>query len=106
MAKRVATMRLVMQGYMGLQVTQLLNLHRQSVPSYVQKINEGGMDALLECHYAPGKKPYLSEEEVQFKQMILEFTPTQERFGVEAYWNTRILQHVLERKIQCVYDLF
>jgi len=99
MAKRVATIHLVMQGYIGLQVAQLLNLHRQSVSSYVQKFNEGGMDALLERHYAPGKKPYLpQEEEVQLKKIILESTPAQEGLGVEAYWNTRIIQHVLEEK--------
>jgi transposase len=99
MTKRVATIRLIMQGYIGLQVAQLLNLHRQSVSSYVKKFNEGGMDALLERPYAPGKKPYLSEEEeVQLKNMILESTPAQEGVGVEAYWNTRIIQHVLEEK--------
>ena len=32
-SKRVAAIRLVMQGYMGLQVAQLLNLHRHSVSS-------------------------------------------------------------------------
>jgi transposase len=31
--------------------------------------------------------------------MILESTPAQEGFGVEAYWNTRIIQHVLEEKL-------
>lgn len=99
MSKRVAAIRLVMQGYMGLQVAQLLNLHRHSVSSYVQKFNEGGMDALLERRYAPGKKPYLSEkEETHLKNMILMSTPAQEGFGVEAYWDTRIIQHVLEEK--------
>ncbi|PJW13004.1 hypothetical protein CV945_16725 [Geobacillus sp. Manikaran-105] len=56
------------------------------------------MDALLERRYAPGKKTYLSEaEEVQLKKMILESTPAQEGFEIEAYWNTRILQHVMEK---------
>ncbi|MGG3959622.1 helix-turn-helix domain-containing protein [Bhargavaea massiliensis] len=47
---------------MGLQVTQLLNLHRQSVSSYVQKFNKDGMDALLEHRYAPGKLTYLKRK--------------------------------------------
>ncbi|MED4876232.1 helix-turn-helix domain-containing protein [Anoxybacillus geothermalis] len=99
MAKRVAAIRLVMQGYMGLEVAKLLNLYRQSVSGYVQKFNEGVMDALLERRYAPGKKPYLSvEEEVELKRMILESTPAKEGVGVEVYWNTRIIQHVLEEK--------
>jgi transposase len=99
MAKRVAAIRLVMQGYMGLEVAKLLNLYRQSVSGYIQKFNEGVMDALLERRYAPGKKPYLSvEEEVELKRMILESTPAKEGVGVEVYWNTRIIQHVLEEK--------
>jgi hypothetical protein len=40
--------RLVMRGYMGLEVVELFNLHRQSVSIYVQKFNDVGMDALLE----------------------------------------------------------
>lgn len=30
--------------------------------------------------------------------MILEYTPEKEGFVIEAYWNTRIIQHVLEEK--------
>jgi transposase len=107
MKKRLATICLIMQGYMGLQVAQLLNLHRQLISSYVQKFNEGGIDALLEQRYAPGKKPYLSEEEeVQLKNIILEFTSVQEGFGVEAYWNTHILQYVLEEKFNASMTRF
>jgi transposase len=88
-------------------VAQLLNLHRKSVSSYVQKFNEGGMGTLLERRYASGKKPYLSEEEeVQLKNTILESTPAQEGFGVESYWDTRITQHVLDEKIHVSMNRF
>ncbi|WP_233414543.1 helix-turn-helix domain-containing protein, partial [Thermaerobacillus caldiproteolyticus] len=63
MAKRIAVIRLIMQGYLGIQVAELLNIHRETVSIYVQKFNQGGMDALLERHYAPGRKPYLSPDE-------------------------------------------
>ncbi|ATA59145.1 helix-turn-helix domain-containing protein [Anoxybacillus suryakundensis] len=63
MAKRIAVIRLIMQGYLGIQVAELLNLHRETVSIYVQKFNQGGMDALLERRYASGRKPYLSPEE-------------------------------------------
>lgn len=57
------------------------------------------MDALLERRYTPGKKTHLSvEEEVELKRMILESTLAKEGFGVKAYWNPRIIQHVLEEK--------
>jgi transposase len=55
MAKRIAVIRLIMQGYLGIQVAQLLNIHRETVSIYVQKFNQDGMDALLECRYKNGK---------------------------------------------------
>ncbi|WP_286173359.1 helix-turn-helix domain-containing protein [Geobacillus sp. E263] len=56
MAKRIAVIRLIMQGYLGIQAAELLNLHRETVSIYVQKFNQGGMEALLEHRYAPGQK--------------------------------------------------
>lgn len=99
MAKRIAVIRLIMQGYLGIQVAELLNLHRETVSIYVQKFNQGAMDALLERRYAPGRKPYLSpEEERELKKMLEESTPADEGYGIETGWNTRIIQHVLEEK--------
>nr|WP_027410583.1 IS630 family transposase [Anoxybacillus tepidamans] len=99
MAKRIAVIRLIMQGYLGIQVAELLNLHRETVSIYVQKFNQGGMDTLLERRYAPGRKPYLSpEEERELKKMLEESTPADEGYGIETGWNTRIIQHVLEEK--------
>ncbi|WP_260441070.1 helix-turn-helix domain-containing protein [Parageobacillus thermoglucosidasius] len=63
MVKRIAMIRLMMQGYLGIQAAELLNLHRGTVSIYVQKFNQGGMDALFKRHYAPGRKPYLSPDE-------------------------------------------
>jgi transposase len=45
---RITAARLVMEGYMGKEVADLCNLHRQSVATYVKKFNEGGIDTLLE----------------------------------------------------------
>ncbi|RAK14100.1 transposase [Anoxybacillus vitaminiphilus] len=99
MAKRIAVIRLIMQGYLGIQVAELLNIHRETVSIYVQKFNQGVMDALLERHYAPGRKPYLSlEEECEWRKMLKESTPANEGYGIETCWNTRIIQHVLEEK--------
>jgi transposase len=99
MAKRIAVIRLIMQGYLGIQVAELLNIHRETVSIYVQKFNQGGMDALLERHYAPGRKPYLSpDEERELRKMLEESTPADEGYGIETSWNTRIIQHVLEEK--------
>jgi transposase len=59
MAKRIAVIRSIIQGYLGIQVAELLNIHRETVSIYVQKFNQGDMEILLEHHYSPGRKPYL-----------------------------------------------
>src|SRR3954447_1390401 len=60
MAKRVAVIRLIMQGYYAIQVAELLNVHRETISSYVKKFNHGGMEALIHRDYSPGKPPFLS----------------------------------------------
>lgn len=93
MAKRIAVIRLIMQGYLGIQVAELLNLHRETVSIYVQKFTQGGMDALLERRYAPGRKPYLSPEEERelkkcWKKALLPMKDTAlKRAGIPGLFN-------------------
>jgi transposase len=99
MAKRVAVIRLIMQGYYAIQVAELLNIHRETISSYVQKFNHGGMNALLHRDYSPGKPPFLSsEEEQELRRMLEHSTPAEEGYGFESRWDTRILKHVIEDK--------
>ena len=68
--------RLVMEGYQGLEAAALLNVHRQSVSTYVNHFNQGGMDQLLKRKSAPGRSPYLSAtEEEEVKRWLTESTP-------------------------------
>ena len=97
--KRVMAVRFVMEGYQGLEAAALLNVHRQSVSTYVNHFNQGGMGQLLERKSAPGRSPYLSAtEEEEVKRWLTESTPAKEGFGPESYWDTRVLQHVLEER--------
>lgn len=103
MAKRVAVIRLIMQGYYAIQVAELLNVHRETISGYVQKFNRGGMDELLHRNYSPGKPPYLSaEEEQKLKDMVACSTPAEEGYGCESRWDTRILKQVIEDKFSIV----
>ncbi|GED14723.1 COG3415 family protein [Aneurinibacillus migulanus] len=54
--------RLVMEGYLGKEVATMLNLHRQSVSTYISTFNEGVLDLVLERKFPPGKEPYLNEQ--------------------------------------------
>lgn len=81
MAKRVAVIRLIMQGYYAIQVAELLNLHRETISGYVKTFNQGGMEALLHREYS-GKPSFLSpEEEQELRRMIEHSTPAEEGYG-------------------------
>lgn len=49
---------LVMQGYYTIQVAELLNVHRETISSYVKKFNQGGIEALLHRDYSSGKPAF------------------------------------------------
>ena len=99
MAKRVAVIRLIMQGYYAIQVAELLHVHRETISDYVKKFNHGDIDELLHRDYSLGKPPFLSsEEEQELRRMIENSTPAEERYGCESGWDTRILKHVIENK--------
>jgi transposase len=99
MAKRVAVIRLIMEGYYAIQVAELLNVHRETISTYVKKFNHGGMEALIHRDYSPGKPSFLSlEEEQEVRRMIENSTPAEEGYGCESCWDTRILKHILEEK--------
>ncbi|MCP3765005.1 helix-turn-helix domain-containing protein [Domibacillus sp. A3M-37] len=99
MAKRVAVIRLIMEGYYACEASKLLNVHRDTISAYVRNFNRGGMDALLHRGSSPGKPPLLSpEQEAEVRQMIEHSTPAEEGFGCKSSWDTRILKHVLEEK--------
>lgn len=97
MAKRVMTIRLLMQGHYAIQVADLLHLHRETVSDYAKKFNEGGIEGLLHRKYAPGRRPYLVPEEAQeIRRMLESSTPAEEGYDCHSCWDTRILKDVLE----------
>ncbi|WP_235603712.1 helix-turn-helix domain-containing protein [Parageobacillus toebii] len=72
---------------------------RQSVSTYVQLFNEGGLEKLLDKKTPPGKSPYLTEEQQKkLKHMILHSTPFEQGLGMAASWNTRIIQSYLQNQ--------
>ena len=93
---RLAAVRLVMEGYKGIDVAAMLNVHRQSVSTYVKNFEEGGIQKLLQRKIPPGKVPYLSKEEQnELKQTILIKTPHELGMGLESHWNTKVIQDYL-----------
>jgi transposase len=58
--KRVASIRMVMEGYKGIEVAACLCLNRKSVSEYVRLFSEGGLDQLLSRNFTSHKPTYLS----------------------------------------------
>jgi transposase len=99
MRQRVITIRLVMEHYTGKEVSHLLNLHRETVSIYVKTFNQYGMEGLLTRDYSTGKPAYLTQKEKEeLRRMILESTPEKEGFGIDVNWDTRVIQHVINKK--------
>lgn len=97
--QRVTAVRLIMEGYLGKEVAEMLNLHRQSVSTYVQLFNEGGLEKLLDKKTPPGKSPYLTEEQQKkLKHMILHSTPFEQGLGMATSWDTRIIPSYLQNQ--------
>ncbi|EOO04736.1 hypothetical protein IAW_06050 [Bacillus cereus str. Schrouff] len=99
--KKVKVIRLIMQGCSAVYVANLLNIHRETVSTYVKKFNSGGMRKLLVREYSSGKPPYLSvEKEKELISMIKFSTPSEHGCDCSQIWNTRSLKCVLKRKFE------
>ncbi|MBN6189283.1 transposase [Aneurinibacillus sp. BA2021] len=97
--QRVMAVRLVMEGYLGKEVAAMLNLHRQFIATYVSTFNAGGLDAVLERKFPPGKEAYLNEQQrEELKQLIVESTPADQGISMYTSWDTRIIQMFLQEK--------
>ncbi|WP_078411358.1 helix-turn-helix domain-containing protein [Priestia abyssalis] len=94
---RIMAVRLVMEGRMGKETAQLCNLHRQSVSTYVKKFNEGGIDALLDRKYGPGRACFLTEDQQdELKKMMLTSSPSDHGLGCGVSWTTPIIREYLK----------
>jgi transposase len=68
----------MMEEYMGKELANLCNLHRQSVATYVKKFNEGGIDALLERKGGTSCPCFITaEQQNELKQVILKSSPSE-----------------------------
>jgi transposase len=94
--KRIASVRMVMEGYKGIEVAACLGLNRKSVSEYARLFSEGGLDQLLNRNFTSHKPPYLSQEEQEeLIAIISEQTPCELGFAQEWYWNTKLIQTFL-----------
>ncbi|MED4906480.1 helix-turn-helix domain-containing protein [Parageobacillus thermoglucosidasius] len=83
---------------MGKEVASMVNVCRQTVSHYVSLFNEGGLEILLHRDFAPGREPFLTEEQQEeIKQLVLTTTPVELGWDVASAWNTKLLQSDVEK---------
>ncbi|MED4876716.1 winged helix-turn-helix domain-containing protein [Anoxybacillus geothermalis] len=97
--QRVMAVRLVMEGYLGKEAASMVNVCRQTVSHYVSLFNEGGLELLLHRDFAPGREPFLTEEQQEkIKQLVLTTTPAELGWDVASAWNTKLLQSYVAKQ--------
>ncbi|KJE27320.1 helix-turn-helix domain protein [Geobacillus kaustophilus] len=96
--QRVMAVRLVMEGYLGKEAASMVNVCQQTVSHYVPLFNEGGLELLLHRDFAPGREPFLTEEQQEeIKQLVLTATPAELGWDAASAWNTKLLQSYVEK---------
>ncbi|MBB6283618.1 IS630 family transposase [Geobacillus subterraneus] len=81
----------------------MINVCRQIVSHYVSLFNEGGLELLLHRDFAPGREPFLIEEQQEeIKQLVLTTTPVELGWDVASAWNTKLLPSVEKHFGVCI----
>ncbi|MFC0298277.1 helix-turn-helix domain-containing protein [Geobacillus jurassicus] len=95
--QRVMAVRLVMEGYLGKEAASMVNVCQQTVSHYVSLFNEGGLELLLHRDFAPGREPFLTEEQQEdIKQLVLTTPPAELGWDIASAWNTNVLQSYVQ----------
>jgi transposase len=96
---RVTAVRLIMEGYMTIQVAELLNIARQTVSIYVRNFESGGIELLLKRKPFPGKKSFLTEEEqLKLKEIVIKKHPFDYDISQSANWTVKTIREVIEQQ--------
>ena len=90
--QRVMAVRLVMEGYLGKDMASMVNVCRQTVSHYVSLFNEGDLELLLHRDFAPGREPFLTEEQQEeIKHLVLTTTPAELGWDIASADSQRAL---------------
>lgn len=97
--RRIIAVRMIMEGYMAIEIAKILGIHRQSVSSYIIKFEKGGIEELLARKPIPGKQPRLrATQQQELKELVLHSTPTELDISQDSFWNTRTIQLLIQQK--------
>lgn len=103
---RITAVRLIMEGWTGKDVTQMCNLHRQSVSTYVKTFNESGLHTLLHRKSGSGRPTFLTDtQREELKQVLLTTSPSDHGLGWAVSWTTPMIRQYLKQTYQIEMSL-
>lgn len=97
LAERLQAVRLVWEGYTGLEAARIIGRDPRVVRAYIQAWNHGGPAALVPGH-APGGSPKLTPEQTAAVVAALQASPAAVGLGPAVNWDTTILQAFIEQQ--------
>jgi transposase len=104
MALRIQALLLVSQGMGELRAAQIVGVGRRTLQEWIFKYRAGGLDALVKGPY-PGRKPKLTEAQLQELDRIIEQGP--ESIGLDTgVWTAPLVADVIKKRfgVRCHPD--
>ena len=97
LAERLRAVRLVWEGYTGLEAARIIGRDPRVVRAYIRAWNQGGPPALVPGH-APGGRPKLTDTQTATVIAALQASPAAVGLGPAVNWDTKLLQTFIERE--------
>lgn len=103
MYKRYQAIRLHFQGFMNIEIADIVQVHHQTVGVYIRKYKEEGLSALIPAP-KPGAPPKLSkQQEKQLKDTITNYTPNDVGFDGIFNWTSNLAVQWVKKTFDVSY---
>ncbi len=103
MYKRYQAVRLHFQGFMNIDIADIVQVHPQTVGIYIKKYKEEGLSALTPAP-KPGAPPKLSkQQEKQLKNTITNYTPNDVGFDGIFNWTSNLAAQWVNKTFDITY---
>jgi hypothetical protein len=100
----VSVIRLIIQGYYAIQVAELLNMHQRPFQAMLKSLImvEWTLSFIAIIHPANLLFCHLTKNRKEVRRILEHSSPTEEGYGCEFCWDTKILKHMLEEKFEII----
>lgn len=95
---KITAVMMCWKGKSANQIAKDLEIHVQTACRYINAFNEGGLKKLLDYKKSPGRKPILTEQEVEVCKEMFMSTPEEIKFAINVNWDTGLMQEYILNK--------